>query len=176
MDASGNGLVAKAGRGDAGALDALVRQSYAPVWRTVHRFTRDRHSADGLTQEAFLRACANLATFRGECRFTTWVSRIALNLAMNERRRLRPGPMPAREPAAAGTSPDREAERSELRDRVRAAIAELPEPFAQALLLTFFGGVSHAEAAAELGCAEGTVAWRVHEAKKRIREVLPHEL
>ena len=176
MGISDNGIAAKAVRGDRRALAEIVRGSYRTVWGTLYRFTRNRDEADGLAQEAFLRAIRNLGSFRGESRLTTWIVRIALNLALNERRKKTPGSLPDFELSSSAPGPDREAEQNEVRERVRDAIAALPDDLSRALLMTFFGGVSHAEAAGVLGCAEGTISWRVHEAKKRLREVLPHEL
>jgi RNA polymerase sigma-70 factor (ECF subfamily) len=142
----------------------------------LRRFTGDAEAADSLTQEAFLRALRGLGGFRGRSALGTWITRIGLNLALNERRRRREAPLPAVEPAGETESPSRNAERREVRERVRAGLAALPGDLRDALLLTFFAGRTHAEAAAELGCAEGTVSWRVFEAKRRLREVLPDGL
>lgn len=135
-----------------------------------------REFADAITQEAFLKAIASLDTFRAEAGFRTWITRIALNLALNERRKKRPAPMPQAEMASAETGPATAAGDREIREIVAAAVEALPAEYREALLLTFYGGCSHAEAGRILGVAEGTVSWRVFTAKAKLREVLPDGL
>ncbi len=68
------------------------------------------------------------------------------------------------------------ARQGEIREAVSGAIGALPGEFREALMLTFFGDCSHAEAAQLLGCAEGTVSWRVFMAKQKLRGMLPDGL
>jgi len=169
-------LVRDAVRGDPQALETLVRRHYEPVWRTLWRFTRDRDAADSLCQEAFLRAIEGLGGYRGDAALGTWITRIGLNLALNEARRSRPRALAETDPAARDGGPPEAAEGRETASTVRDAVDRLPDDLRAALLLTAFTGLTHREAAEHLGCAEGTVSWRVFEAKRRLREVLPHAL
>jgi len=164
--------VRQACRGDARALEALVRLHYRPVWRTLWRFTRDRDETDALTQETFLRAIEKLATFRGEASLRSWITSVGIHLALNEKRCRRPLPVGEPKGQARTRSPDVAATEKERVARVQEAVDGLPDDLGSAIVLTAFAGYTHREAADILGCAEGTVSWRVHEARRRLREDL----
>jgi RNA polymerase sigma-70 factor (ECF subfamily) len=166
-------LVHDARRGDRRALEVLVRRHYDVVWRSLARLSRDADEADAWTQETFLRAMQNLGGFRGEATVSTWIVRIGIHLALNARRRPAPASLDGHEPAAQGPDPARAAATGERRRLVRDGVDRLPGDLRAALLLTAFGGLSQREAAGELDCPEGTVAWRVFEAKRRLKEWLP---
>lgn len=164
--------VRRACRGDPEALEALVRRHYRPVWRTLWRFTRDRDETDALTQETFLKAIGKLSSFRGEASLRSWITSVGIHLALNEKRRRRPRPVGEPRGPAGTPSPEGEAGDRERAARVHEAVDALPDDLSAAIVLTAFAGYTHQEAAVVLGCAEGTVSWRVHEARKRLREVL----
>lgn len=169
-------LVRAAVRGDRFALEALVRRHYDDVWRTLWRFTRDRDAADSLCQEAFLRAFENLRSFRGEAALGTWITRIGLNLALNDARRRRPRDLEGLDVSARESTPDDAAATDERARLVRRAVDGLPDDLKAAVLLTAFAGLSHREAASHVGCAEGTLSWRVFEARRLLKEALPDGL
>lgn len=169
-------LVRAAVRGDPHALEALVRRHYGLVWQTLRRFVGPGGDAEALCQETFLRAIQALPGYRGEAALSTWITRIGLNLAMNEARRGRPtvGEEAAQGAVDSRSGPSETVERGESARLVRDAVDGLPEELRGAVLLTSFVGMTHREAADHLGCPEGTVSWRVFEARRRLKEVLPH--
>jgi RNA polymerase sigma-70 factor (ECF subfamily) len=169
-------LVLDARRGDRRALEVLVRRHYDVVWRSLARLARDPAEADAWTQEAFLKAMQGLSGYRGDAALATWVVRIGLNVARNARRRREPLPLRGNEPAGRSADPGAAADDGERHRLVHEGVDRLPDDLRGALLLTAFGGLSQRDAAADLGCAEGTVAWRVFEAKRRLREWLPDGL
>ncbi|MFQ5669214.1 MAG: RNA polymerase sigma factor [Acidobacteriota bacterium] len=141
--------------GNPGAFDQLVERHMKRIYALAFRMTGSHHDADDLAQEAFIRAHRGLARFRGEARFSTWLTRILLNLGRTPRR----ADLPldgAREPAAAAASPLAGLVASEDRRRVRQAVACLPKRQRQTLVLRLFEGLRYREIAGVLGTTTGT--------------------
>ncbi len=76
-------------RGEQGAFDLLVRRHEARVWRLACRLLGDSDAALDAAQEAFVKAWKALPRFKGESRFSTWLTRIAITQCRNELRRRR---------------------------------------------------------------------------------------
>ena len=79
-------LVARFLQGDERAFDLLVERHRVAIYRLAYRFLGSHEEADDVSQEAFLRAYRSLHGFRGEASFRTWITRIAINLALKSRR------------------------------------------------------------------------------------------
>jgi len=177
-------LLRRVAAGDEEALGLLYERLGRPVYALCLRIVRDPGAAEELTQETFVRLWRSAASFDVERgRVSTWLLRIAHNLALNEIRRRRSRPVVAPEvgwetAANALADPNTEddpAMASDLRERaevVRAALAELPTPQRQAIELAFFGGLYQAEVAAALGDPLGTVKSRIRIGMQRLREQL----
>ncbi len=177
-------LVRRVAAGDEEALGLLYDRLGRPVYALCLRIVRDPGAAEELTQETFVRLWRSAASFDVERgRVSTWLLRIAHNLALNEIRRRRSRPVVATEvewetAASALADPDNAddpALASDLRERaevVRAALAELPMPQRQAIELAFFGGLSQVEVAAALGDPLGTVKSRIRIGMQHLREQL----
>ena len=165
-------LIRRGRRGDDEALEVLVRRHYRPVWLTLWHFERNEDDTDALCQETFLRALRKLYTFRGEASLRSWITRVGINLALNEKRRRRPMAADDLDARPAPESSNAELERRERVARVHDALDGLAPDLKAAIVLTAFAGCSHREAALALGCAEGTVSWRVHEARRKLAEGL----
>ena len=138
-------------------------------------FARD---AEDATQDTFLRAWKTINRFRGEATFKTWVLTIAWNRAVT-RRRLRMNWWRRRASAenvlvavTHAYGPEDIARGLEMRRHIGMAIEGLSIKLRDALLLTQSGVYSYEEVAAMLGIAEGTLKWRVSEARRRVRERL----
>ncbi len=158
--------------GDGSALELLFERHYGTVFRIAWRFCGVRQDAEDIAQEVFVKLVRKVASFRGDSAFTTWLYRIAVNTALDFRRKSdagrsrheeyvenrihhNPGP-------SAGVNPvDSE--------RLRAAIDELPEKQRAAILLVFSEGLTHREASQVLGCPEVSVSWRIFQARKKIK-------
>src|ERR1700747_1643916 len=76
-------LVARVQQGHKPAFDLLVKKYQSRILALIQRFVRDRHEAEDVAQETFIRAYRALANFRGESAFYTWLYRIAINTAKN---------------------------------------------------------------------------------------------
>ena len=167
-------LATRARAGDRAAFGQLVEQ-FAPQARRVARAVlQDPHDADDAAQDAFLAALVKLDQYDPRRPFGPWLMRIVANAATDRRRRrtVRQVEPLAPELTGGGPRPDREAEQSALGDRLRAALAELPERRRVAVVLFDVEGYSHAEIAQILGIPEGTVRSEVFHARRRLRELL----
>jgi len=177
-------LVARLAGGDDGALGELYDRYGTAVYALARRILRDGAAAEEVTQEVFVRlwrAAARFDPARGKV--STWLLRIAHNLAINEIRRRRSRPAAATgldwEVAGhaladddAGVDPATVAGRRERAALVRGALAELPEAQRRAVELAFFGGLSQSEVAAALGEPLGTIKSRIRAGMQRLRELL----
>ncbi len=165
----------RARRGDKDAFGLLVRRHQARLHRLVLHVVRSAPIAEELTQEVFVRAYRALDQFDGRAEPFTWLYRIALNLALNERRRAQhryetnPDPrLGLPEPSSDSATPAEQALRSELYHALAQGIDALSELLRTTLLLVTIDGLSHEQAGEVLGVPAGTIAWRVHEARKKL--------
>jgi RNA polymerase sigma-70 factor (ECF subfamily) len=170
MDTPDEDLARAAGLGDRDAFAALLARRYGGLYRLAFRLTGSRAEAEDLTQDICLALPRKLSGFRGEARFTTWLYRVALNAAGDRRRRQ------ASHARAAGHWGEVEiarraeaAEAAEGLDWLTTAMRALPEDLRDTLALILDDEMTHAEAADVLGISEGTVSWRLSEARKRLR-------
>ncbi len=174
-------LVEEARRGGTEAFAELARRYQRRIFRLIYGMTRNSLDADDLTQEVFLAAFKSLPTFGRKSGFYTWLYRIAVNHALNflkKRRREKERDdfdenlTPSDDVGAASSSPEGSSIRGELEDKIRQAIDSLPPHLRASFLLVVDQGMSHAEAAAILGCSKNTVSWRMHKARKRLQSEL----
>lgn len=167
-------LAARAAAGDRDAFGELVLRHQSTVRRVCRSVTLDDHDADDAAQEAFLSALDRIETYDRTRPFGPWLMRIATNAAIDLLRRKNVRRTEALDEAFAGNtdSPARDAERGELRERIREALATLPERQRAAVTLFDLEGYAHAEIAAILGIPEGTVRSDVFHARRKLRESL----
>jgi RNA polymerase sigma-70 factor (ECF subfamily) len=176
MEASA--LVEAAKSGDPNAFDALVRRYRPRIFALALHLTGSRTEADDITQDAFLRAYKNIDRFEGRSEFFTWLYRIALNRALNVRRdRRRKITMSLEDPRLslaiavdANGDPRRVLELRETYTVLLRAFDSLSPLLRTTIALTLLQGFSYREAAVVLDTTEGTIAWRVHEARRKMRE------
>src|SRR5690348_6835111 len=167
-------LVTRSLAGDRAAFGALVDRYAAQARRVARAVLRDPDEADDAAQDAFLSALVKLEQYDPRRPFGPWLMRIVANAATDRRRRRavrRVEPLDVGL-VGGGPRPDRDAERSALGDRLRAALAELPERRRMAVTLFDVEGYSHAEIAEILGIPEGTVRSEVFHARRRLRILL----
>ncbi|HEY5961045.1 MAG TPA: sigma-70 family RNA polymerase sigma factor [Polyangiaceae bacterium] len=176
-------LVEAAQGGDVRAYGTLVERYQQRIYRLTAHMLKSAADADDVTQDTFVRAFKALERFDGRSEPFTWIYRIAINLSLNvlRARRVRrhsttdddprlEAQLVERRPGyadPAGDSSDRETFAT-----LSAAMDSLSETLRTTLVLVCVDGQSHADAAKILGCPEGTVAWRVHEARRKLRERL----
>src|SRR5436309_7415689 len=167
-------LVAQALAGDRAAFGELVERYAAPPRRVSPAVLAAPDDADDAAQDGFLSALVELAQYDARRPFGPWLMRIVANAATDRRRRRSVRRAEPLDPAlvGGGPRPDAAAVQSELGDRLRAALAELPERRRTAVVLFDVEGYSHAEIAGMLGLAEGTVRSEVFHGRRRLRALL----
>lgn len=163
--------IARVLAGDPSAFDAIVQRWQTPLVNLAWRFCRDRTRAEEMAQEAFLRAWRNLAQFRGESAFSTWLFALAANLYRTEIRRLPTAQLSLDDiaeppdPRLAGAALD-DASRDES---VRRAVLALPPKYRDAILLFYFHEQDVSAAARTLRIPEGTVKARLFRGRELLR-------
>ena len=163
--------------GDSAAFDALFRRWASPLLRYLARMLRDSAAAEELVQEVFLRVYRARDRYTPDARFSTWVYRIATNLALNELRRPRrrgrhesPDEEGGPDLVAEATGPDDAADARREAGRVLADLEELPEKQRAALCLSAIEGLSYAEIAEALEVTESAVKALVHRARSALAD------
>jgi RNA polymerase sigma-70 factor (ECF subfamily) len=163
----------------AGALDfERVHVEFRPrVGRYLARLVGARE-ADDLTQETFLRVSQALGSFRGECAVSTWVYRIATNLALDRLRspsfQVAARQAPPETLLTLGTASDVEQKlaRGEMGECIRGFIERLPVDHRSVLVLSELEELPDREIAEVLGLSLATAKIRLHRARARLRELL----
>jgi RNA polymerase sigma-70 factor (ECF subfamily) len=159
--------------------EEVVRTHSARVYRLAYRLTGDRHDAEDLTQEVFVRVFRSLSTYAPGT-FEGWLHRITTNLFLDQARRKSrirfeglaedaAERLPGREPTPAQAYFD-----THLDGDIEAALAALPPEFRAAVVLCDIEGLSYEEIAATLGVKLGTVRSRIHRGRGQLRAALAH--
>ena len=164
-----------AANGDEAAFAALVRAHQDALFRVALRMTGDADTAQDVVQEALLQAWQHLPAFRREARFSTWVTRMVINRCYNVLRATKPTtPLPNAADAALPPSPAAEAVAvaATRREAVRQAVLSLSFDQRAPLVLTTFGGHTHAEAGRILGISESAAKVRAHRARRALADRL----
>ena len=173
-------LVERARKGDRQAFGVLVERYQRRVVGVVLAVVHNSEDAVELAQETFVRAYQNLGKFEERSSFSTWLYRIAVNMAIDWRRHegrhvtLRGEEAETelnRIPSVVGDS-FKEVARGETAQKIRDALNELTEEQRTVILLREVEGLSYDEIAETLHCPRGTVMSRLFYARTRLRELL----
>jgi len=176
MDTPDETLALAAAGGDRAAFATLVGRHYDRIFGLAWRLTGSKGDAEDLAQDVCAALPVKLRHWRGEARFTTWLYRVVVNAAHDQRRR-----QATRTRAAAGwgdwetARQDEMAEAQAAQDWLAAAMARLSPELRDTVALVLGEEMTQAEAGQVLGLSEGTVAWRMSEVKKRLRAIAAEE-
>lgn len=166
-------LVARVKRGDAVAERQLFESHVDRVYRLAFRMTGDDDQAQEFTQETFIRAFERIDQFRGDSAFGTWLASIGTSVIYNGLRKVKRFRRREFEydevGAIAGT--ERETE-PDLKDRLAAAIDDLPIKYKMVFLMHDVEGYTHEEIGSALGMPVGTSKAQLSRARARLRESL----
>lgn len=166
-------LVAGAAAGDRDAFSKLVERHYDFIFRVAWKLTGNRADAEDLAQEVCVRVGRAIRGFRGQGALTTWLYSLTLNAVRDMARK---SARDRAKVAAFGThaliAGEAEEEAIDPADALWEAVRSLPDKQRDAVTLVYGEGLSHQEAASAMGCAEATVSWHIHEAKKRLKALL----
>jgi len=170
-------------RGDISGLAHLVERYEVRAVRTAYLITHDQALAEDVVQNTFLQIYQRMDQFDEQRAFAPWFMRSVVNAALRAaRQQQRSLSLDGPTPASASTfaellpdprpGPDDEAERAELRQIVWEALDQLSPEQRAAVVLRYYLELSDDEMSDELDIAPGTVRWRLHAARKRLRGLL----
>ena len=183
-------LLAELKAGSEAAFSLLIAQYSQPIYSFVARSLRDPADAADVTQDVFIKVFRSISGFNGEASLRTWIYRIAVHEASNQRRwwcRHKRQELPIDAPeenedgesfslsdalAAADASPFDQAARAQVRERVEAALRTVPEPFREVVVLREIEGFGYEEIAEILNVNLGTVKSRLTRGRTALREAL----
>jgi RNA polymerase sigma factor (sigma-70 family) len=173
-------LVARAGRGDQAAWEALMRRYQEPAFRLAYLLLGDAAEAEDITQDAFVRAFLHLETYDGERPLRPWLLRIVANLARNRRRALGRYLAALRRlfalaPRSVDVPCGRDSQAQWEAQRLREAVGRLSRAGQEVVYCRYFLDLSEAETAEVLGIARGTVKSRTHRVLRQLRAVIEKE-
>lgn len=171
-------------RGDQDAFGEIVEIYKNSVYQLCYRMLGNRHEAEDMAQEAFLRAYVNINSFNQSLKFSTWLFRIATNLCIDRIRKKKPDHYLDAE--VAGTEgltmysqiasdtplPETEVESLELHEAVQKEILKLPEKYRSAIILKYIEELSLNEISEILDLPLGTVKTRIHRGREALRQQL----
>ena len=158
--------------GDQGAFEALIREHQRMIHSLCYRMSGSLADAEDLAQETFIHAYQHLDGFRAEARFSSWLYRIAVNQCLNWRKRTQRRDQVHQAWGEQDLkSSGGDAGRAQ---QIQEALLKLPPKQRAAVILTTYDGLTHAEAAAALGCSETTVSWRLFAARGKLKRLLKH--
>ncbi len=183
-------VVSLAQRGNEGAFRELIRRYERPVFSLIYRMVRDSAAAEDLSQDAFIKVLNNLDKYRPEFKFSSWLFKIANNVAIDSLRKRQLDTISIDGSPHASSASEIEASRFELADDaespldelasrelgaiIEQAIASLRPEYRNCIMLRHVEGRSYEEIAATLDLPLGTVKTYIHRARHQLREALEH--
>ena len=174
---SDDSLISRICAGETACFEPLMRRHNERIYRTVRAVLGDDADVEDVMQQAYISAFQHLDRFEGRARFSTWMTRIAINEAYARlRKRYRTEPAPwedehamAEEPEAAGPTPEQIAARQEIHTLLERAVDTLSVPNRTVFVLRVVQGLSTAETAECLKISEEAVKTRLHRANEALR-------
>jgi len=164
-------------QGDGSAFASIVEKYKKQIYSIAYSMTRNHADADDLSQDAFVKAYENLHRFKLGTNFRSWLCRIATNLCIDYLRHKKRFPEDSLDDQAEllpayGNNPHDNLESSELMDNIMAAVDSLPVSQRTVVVLREMQGMRLKEISKILNCSESTIRWRLHYARKKLREKL----
>jgi RNA polymerase sigma-70 factor, ECF subfamily len=177
-------LVKAAQRGDMEAYEQLVAKHRDKIYARAYSMMRNEEDAIDLSQEAWVKGWQRLVQFQGESSFATWMTRIVINLCLDQLRKQKRHRLESielmdeesggveRQMPVVTVNPTERLERAELRQRIDKALGQLSETHRTALVLCEFEGLEYKEIAQAMNCSIGTVMSRLFYARRKLAALL----
>ncbi|MGW7349990.1 RNA polymerase sigma factor [Streptomyces sp. NPDC054784] len=169
-------LVVRAGEGDEGAFEVLVRRHGPVLLQLAHRLLGNRADAEDAVQDSFVSAWRRLPEFRGDSAFLTWMYRIVTNRCLNQLRSRRPSTDldAIAEPAAPGPegSPARAAESAVALKELSRALSRLPPDLRACWVLRELHGLPYEDIASVVGISHSAVRGRIFRVRRYLTEAM----
>jgi RNA polymerase sigma-70 factor (ECF subfamily) len=179
-------LVSRSQKGDTNAFNELITKYRQRCFGMIYHMVRNEEDAWDLTQDGFVRAWRNLASFRGQSSFFTWLYRIMTNVSLDWLRKKRieggqefddtiglrgiaPGAATAPKPVM---EPARKLADGEIRASIEAAIAKLSDEHRVVIVMRELEGMEYQEIADAVDCSIGTVMSRLFYARRKLQTLL----
>lgn len=171
-------------KGDQNAYGEIVELYKDKVFHLCYRMLGNRHEAEDMAQEAFIRAYVNIARFNLELKFSTWIYRIATNLCIDRIRKKKPdfyldaevsgtdGLTMYSQVAAHTNLPEDDLESMELQTTIQREISRLPEKYRSVIVLKYIEELSLKDISEVLDMPLGTVKTRIHRGREALRRQL----
>lgn len=177
-------LVRDARKGDMGAFEELVARHRDKIYARAYSMMRNEEEAIDLSQEAWVKAWQRLVQFQGQSSFATWITRIVINLCLDQLRRQKrqraesieeldeeSGGVERKMPVVT-VNPTERLERGELRQRIDRAMTQLSYEHRTVLVLHEFEEMEYKEIAKTMDCSIGTVMSRLFYARRKLASLL----
>jgi RNA polymerase sigma-70 factor, ECF subfamily len=171
-------------KGDQDAYGEIVELYKDKVYQISYRMLGNRHEAEDIAQEAFIRAFVNIHSFNINLKFSTWLFRIATNLCIDRIRKKKPdyyldaevagtdGLTMYSQIASNENMPEKEVESLELEETIQKEIMKLPEKYRSVIVLKYIEELSLIEISEILNLPIGTVKTRIHRGREALRKQL----
>jgi len=188
LDTKDETLVAEAVRGSSAAFEVLFQRYQQKMFHVALSRLQNAEDAEDAVQQAFQQAFVHLKSFQGQSRFSTWLTRIAINEALMLLRKRRPGHLSieghqsldeekfALEIRDKAITPEEQYGQKELNNVLSGAINELRPILKTVVKLSEIGELSTAKTAETLGVRVGTVKARTFRARRLLRDKLAKRL
>ena len=172
-------LVEQVLNGQTGLFEILMRRHNERIYRTARAVVGDEAEAEDVMQQAYVNAYTHLRQFKGHAKFSTWLTRIAVNEGIARRRRRgmyesfeEDTSMPTPMTLTAYANPEKEAFVLELRGLLESAVDDLADGYREVFMLREVEGLSTAETAESLGLSEDVIKTRLSRARGMLRRGL----
>jgi RNA polymerase sigma-70 factor (ECF subfamily) len=171
-------------KGDQDAFADIVEIYSNSIFQLGYRMLGNRHEAEDIAQEAFIRAYVNIKSFNQDLKFSTWLFRIATNLCIDRIRKKKPdyyldaevsgtdGLTMYSQLSSNSPLPENELESLELHETVQKEILKLPEKYRSVIVLKYMEELSLNEISEILDMPLGTVKTRIHRGREALRQQL----
>ncbi|NWQ44471.1 RNA polymerase sigma factor SigW [Bacillus sp. EB106-08-02-XG196] len=171
-------------KGDQDAFAEIVEIYSNSIFQLGYRMLGNRHEAEDIAQEAFIRAYVNIKSFNQDLKFSTWLFRIATNLCIDRIRKKKPdyyldaevsgtdGLTMYSQLSSNSPLPENELESLELQETVQTEILKLPEKYRSVIVLKYMEELSLNEISEILDMPLGTVKTRIHRGREALRQQL----
>ena len=166
-------IVRRVRAGDLASFEILMRRHNQRIYRAARAILRDENEVEDVMQQAYINAFTHLHQFEERSRFSTWLTRIAVNEAIGKRQRLHQAtPATGNEVAAAASpqpTPEHLAYAGELQRLLEEAVDELPDAYRAVFMLRDIEGLSTSETGEALELGDEAVKTRLHRARAMLR-------
>ena len=151
-------------------VDQVVERFSKPLFAFIMRMIDDQATAEDIFQDTWIRVIRNIGSFRGDCRFSTWLFQIALNLCRNQmRRKARRRFVGIEEASNLADDPEVDGMKILQAQKVRRLVASLPPKMREVIVLRYYHNKTDVEIAEVTGLPPGTVKSRIHRATELLR-------